>query len=185
MTEVSKEIKTAAIIPAFNEGPRIGSVIHAASRSELIDAVVVVDDGSSDFTSGLANFAIKSLDGNSKPIELVVHKQNKGKTEALKTGITQACEIGGTALKTLVFLDADSSPIWSRDTRENMKLWQIGLSKMSANPAQLLTPDLLQGRNDAFVFDDENVRAQLKSPVQSSTVAQRNVMVHFVPPAAV
>lgn len=183
MAKVSKEIQTAAIIPAFNEGPRISGVIHASLLSECIDAVVVIDDGSSDYTADLANFAIKSLEGNySKPIELESHKQNMGKTEALITGIARACEIGGTALKTLVFLDADSSPIWSRDTRENMKLWQVGISKMSANPAQLLTPELLQGRNEAFVTLLARYIDEIAEPVVSGReimrvgMYQRNVI---------
>lgn len=46
------------------------------------------------------------------------------------------------------FLDADYSPIWSRDTAENMKLWQTAINKLAAKPtAQGVT----EGRENAFI----------------------------------
>ena len=69
-------LKTAAIIPAYREERHIGDVVRR-SRQQL-DHVVVIDDGSSDNTARCAREA---------GAEVIVHSQNRGKGEAIKTGL--------------------------------------------------------------------------------------------------
>ncbi|MBN1177600.1 MAG: glycosyltransferase family 2 protein [Anaerolineae bacterium] len=81
-----------ALIPAWNEAPRIGPVIEAARRHV---PVLVVDDGSTDATAAVAEAAGAAV---------VRHAQNRRKGAALQTGFDWALERGYDAVVTL---DAD------------------------------------------------------------------------------
>jgi glycosyltransferase involved in cell wall biosynthesis len=69
-------LKTAAIIPAYRQEQRISDVVRRTRRQ--LDHVLVVDDGSSDNTARCAREA---------GAEVIVHSQNRGKGEAIKTGL--------------------------------------------------------------------------------------------------
>jgi glycosyltransferase involved in cell wall biosynthesis len=81
-----------AIVPGYNEGPRIGSVVQDARRHL---PVVVIDDGSTDDTSSQATAAGATV---------VRQLPNQGKGGALRTGFRHALELGAEAVITL---DAD------------------------------------------------------------------------------
>jgi glycosyltransferase involved in cell wall biosynthesis len=81
-----------AIIPAYNEGRRVASVVRLALGSGLFDEVVVVDDGSRDYTADAAQAA---------GARVVVHEVNQGKAAAMRTGLSE------TASEYVCFLDAD------------------------------------------------------------------------------
>jgi glycosyltransferase involved in cell wall biosynthesis len=81
-----------ALIPAYEEGPRIGKVVELARR---FLEVVVVDDGSSDDTADRAEAAGATL---------IRQAPNAGKGAALRTGFRHALEAGAPAVVTL---DAD------------------------------------------------------------------------------
>jgi glycosyltransferase involved in cell wall biosynthesis len=81
-----------ALIPAYEEGPRVAAVVEAASRHL---PVVVVDDGSTDDTASAAEAA--------GAIVLRQHP-NAGKGAALRAGFRQALGDGAAAAITL---DAD------------------------------------------------------------------------------
>ena len=68
-------MKTAAILPAYNEEISIGSVVLRTKK--FVDHVLVVDDGSDDSTSEIAQIA---------GAEVIKHSTNQGKGAALKTG---------------------------------------------------------------------------------------------------
>ena len=69
-------LKTAAIIPAYREEQHISDVVRRTRRQ--LDHVLVVDDGSRDTTARCAREA---------GAEVIVHSQNRGKGEAIKTGL--------------------------------------------------------------------------------------------------
>ena len=69
-------LKAAAIIPAYREERHISDVVRRTRKQ--LDHVLVVDDGSSDKTAQHAREA---------GAEVIVHKQNRGKGEAIKTGL--------------------------------------------------------------------------------------------------
>lgn len=111
------EIRCVAIIPAFNEQITIGNVVRAALRAEMTDSVLVVNDGSLDNTGGVAcQAADEELALGAKPFAVALHEVNKGKAEAMQTGFDHAEQLGGSDLQAVVFIDADSSPLSSRDT---------------------------------------------------------------------
>ena len=68
-----------AIIPAYNEQVSIGSMVLKTKK--YVDRVIVIDDGSSDKTSEIAELA---------GAELIKHETNKGKGKALETGFKAA-----------------------------------------------------------------------------------------------
>ncbi len=75
---MTKDIRsqTAAVIPAYQDEKHIGDI--ARRTRERLDHVLVVDDGSTDRTEQRAREA---------GAEVIVHAQNQGKGEAIKTGL--------------------------------------------------------------------------------------------------
>lgn len=92
------ELKSSVIIPAFNEGPRIASVVMAArATSDAIvdhEAIVVVDNNSTDNTARAAETAGA----------IVLRCCEQGKAPAMATGVDFTKQLG---LETVTFLDAD------------------------------------------------------------------------------
>lgn len=96
----------AAVIPAKDEAARIAATVAAVQRIDGVDLVVVVDDGSSDDTSGIAQRA---------GAEVVRHPRNRGKAAAMMTGAGyvarhewQEGRVGsGAARRPLLFVDGD------------------------------------------------------------------------------
>lgn len=91
-----------AIIPAKDEAARIATTIGAVRRIPGIAAVIVVDDASRDGTSGIAAEC---------GVEVVRHARNRGKAEALMSGLGRMAALqrvgrvwSGAAA---VFVDAD------------------------------------------------------------------------------
>jgi glycosyltransferase involved in cell wall biosynthesis len=81
----------AAVIAARNEEETVADVVAAACQAELVDEVIVVDNGSSDRTAAIA--ASRGARIVTEPVE--------GKGEAMKAGVA------ATEADVLVFLDAD------------------------------------------------------------------------------
>lgn len=82
-----------AVIPAYNEGAEVGTVVRAVRGHGL--PVVVVDDGSTDATAAEARAA---------GAVVMTTEHNRGKGAALQVGFRWALEEGAEALLTL---DAD------------------------------------------------------------------------------
>jgi glycosyltransferase involved in cell wall biosynthesis len=83
----------AAIIPAYLEEKHIGDVVRRTLQQ--LANVVVVDDGSSDATADAARRA---------GADVIVHEQNRGKGESIKSGFRYWLEHGATYV---VILDGD------------------------------------------------------------------------------
>ncbi len=82
----------SVVVPAYNEASRIGAVLAPVVASELVDEVIVVDDGSDDET---ANEARRF------PVRVLQLGANRGKAAALDAGVN----IAGN--DDFLFLDAD------------------------------------------------------------------------------
>lgn len=81
------------VIPAYNEEKAIGRVLSDVGRLGIRKEVIVVDDGSSDRTSCIAE--------RSKGVKVISHSRNMGKAHALRTGIMAASN------DMIVTMDAD------------------------------------------------------------------------------
>jgi glycosyltransferase involved in cell wall biosynthesis len=89
------KVNTTIIVPAFNEEDGLPVVLTDVMK--VIDEtceVIVVDDGSADGTSEAAS---------GFPCTVIRHEVNKGKGEALKTGITAAKG------ENVIWIDSDNS----------------------------------------------------------------------------
>jgi len=85
--------RIAAVIPAYQEEKHVGEVAQR-TRAQL-ENVLVVDDGSTDATAERAR---------SSGVDVVIHPQNLGKGESIKTGLRYWLERGS---EYVVLLDAD------------------------------------------------------------------------------
>lgn len=86
------------VIPAWNEAARIGAVLDAVAGHPLLAAVVVVDDGSTDGTAGVAA---------ARGARVIRSEGNLGKTGALVLGL------GTVATSHVMFVDADLAGLTS------------------------------------------------------------------------
>ncbi len=131
----------AAIIPAYDERPRVINVARTARDSGLFTEVIVVDDGSRDGTGE----AVEAEPG----LRLCRHERNQGKSQAMKTGL-EAC-----SAPLVCFLDADLlnvtaehlaqlvDPVSSGDCRASLAVFSGGRTLTSL--AQKISP-LISGQ---------------------------------------
>ena len=95
--EVASEsgITTSIIVPAYNEQDGLPVTLERIFKAvDGVCEVLVVDDGSVDATSEVASRF---------PCHVIKHKENRGKGEALKTGIRHASG------EYVIFIDADGT----------------------------------------------------------------------------
>lgn len=90
-TQAPDRPHVAAVIPAWNEAETVGDVVDVARRADVVDEVVVVDNGSDDDTAGVA------ADHGAH----VVRHPEGGKGQAMAAGVA------ATDADVIVFLDAD------------------------------------------------------------------------------
>jgi glycosyltransferase involved in cell wall biosynthesis len=83
----------AAIVPAYNEGPRIGAVLRTLVETKALDEIVVVNDGSRDDTLAVAQSFPEVT-----PLDL---SENRGKGGAIREGALH------TSADVILLLDAD------------------------------------------------------------------------------
>ncbi len=102
------------VVPAYNQeknvAPCIASLFKCAEKYDGNCEIIIIDDGSSDYTYEVA-WAAVGLERHDNPRirgKVVRHSANLGKIEALRTGVNRA--LGGL----VAIVDADSE--WSPDT---------------------------------------------------------------------
>ncbi len=84
--------RATAIVPAYNEGTRIGSVLEILASHPLVTQVIVVDDGSTDDTAKQAQ---------RYDVQYVRNRENRGKGFSMNRGVELARN------EIIFFCDAD------------------------------------------------------------------------------
>lgn len=80
----------SVVIPAFNAAPYISDAIQSVANQDWhAIEIIVVDDGSDDETFRVAQSALSKIRGN-QTFQLHRHTTNKGASEALNTGFSNA-----------------------------------------------------------------------------------------------
>jgi dolichol-phosphate mannosyltransferase len=97
------------VLPAYNEAdalPPLLSRLKKASLGHLQSglSVIVVDDGSADGTAEVA----RSAGGSGLEVRVLVHPQNRGLSDAIRTGLVAAVEQAGDD-DVIVTMDADDT----------------------------------------------------------------------------
>jgi glycosyltransferase involved in cell wall biosynthesis len=85
--------QTAAVIPAYQDEKHIGDIVRRTRQR--LDHVLVIDDGSTDQTAQCAREA---------GAQVIVHSENRGKGEAIKTGL---CHWLDQEVTWVILLDSD------------------------------------------------------------------------------
>lgn len=86
-------LKVSVVIPCYNDGGYIKPVIDSLKSSDYCGELIVVDDGSEKETQEILN--------NLQGVKLIRHQRNRGKSQALKSGIEAAY------FKQISFIDSD------------------------------------------------------------------------------
>lgn len=79
---MKKEYKKIAIIPVYNEGEKPKNIVKEIPK-DIIDEIIIVDDGSNDGTYEL----IKDLN-----VKIIRHKSNQGVGAAIRSGLNWGLE---------------------------------------------------------------------------------------------
>lgn len=92
------DVHIAAVIPAFNVGTHIASVLD--EMPEQIRTIIVVDDGSTDDTAAVVQRCAET----DRRIELIRHDRNAGVGAAMVTGFARSLELNAAIV---VKIDGD------------------------------------------------------------------------------
>ena len=78
-------MKVSVIIPVYNEETTIEEIIRRVAAQEMVTAILVIDDGSTDGTRDI----LASMN-ESGPVRVLLHDRNQGKGAAVRTGFENA-----------------------------------------------------------------------------------------------
>jgi glycosyltransferase involved in cell wall biosynthesis len=107
-------VSTRIVVPCFDEAARL-DVEAFAVLARHVDELLFVDDGSTDDTAAIISGIV---DGSEGRASLVSVGRNAGKSEAVRVGLLEAIERGGTLVG---YLDADLAT----PPREMLRLIEI------------------------------------------------------------
>jgi glycosyltransferase involved in cell wall biosynthesis len=96
-TQPQRKPQIAAIIPTYNEERNVAGVLATLHQSDMLDEIIIVDDGSVDKTVEI----VRSFAAQDARMHLIRHERNQGKGQAIFTGWA------ATTAPYLLLLDAD------------------------------------------------------------------------------
>ncbi len=135
--------QTAAVIPAYQDEKHIGDIVRRTR--ERLHYVLVVDDGSTDQTAQRAREA---------GAEVIVHNQNRGKGEAIKTGLEYWFATVNPSHRTATGLDREVMWVSLLDSDGQHLPEEIDRFLAAVTCATQQTSELLSGGN-RFEYETE------------------------------
>ena len=78
-------MKISVIVPVYNEVSTVGEIVERIRATPFETEIILVDDGSSDGTRDKLQTLVRADD-----VRVFLHKENRGKGAALRTGIARA-----------------------------------------------------------------------------------------------
>ncbi|MEW5920223.1 MAG: glycosyltransferase family 2 protein [Bacillota bacterium] len=171
-----------AIIPAYNEEKTIGEVIAVLKEVSLVKKIIVVSDGSTDYTVRVAR---------SHGVEVLELRENRGKGGALKAGLDNV------KADVVLFLDADLlgltpehvynllRPVTSNEADMTIGIFKKG--RIATDLAQKMAPYLSGQRAlKSFLLEQISdldiarfgVEVALNRLMESSKITVKEVLLH-------
>ncbi len=84
-TRIIQPMNVSSVIPVFNEKQTIEEIIRRVKAVNMVNEIVIVDDGSTDGTREiLENYKDDPI------VKVFLHEKNQGKGAAVRTGILSA-----------------------------------------------------------------------------------------------
>lgn len=170
---MQKTKKISVVMAAYNEEPRIAEVLKVIDNHQLIDEVIVINDGSKDNTSGVAKrFNVK----------LIENEKNMGKTLTVKRGIEASKNDLIMMLDAdLVGLDSDSITKLAKPVLDGLVDWTISLRQNSAGIMKLLKMDWISGERvipkdlllDPFIWSRPEIGFGLETLMNMSLLSKK------------
>ncbi len=78
------------VMPVYNERNTIEEILMRVESTDLVNEIVIVDDGSRDGTRDI----LQKIQAAHPKVQLILHEKNKGKGAAVRTGIKAAsCDL--------------------------------------------------------------------------------------------
>jgi len=102
----------SCIVPLYNERPRVIEVLSAISQVPVISEIICVDDGSTDGS-------YEEIRRRFPKITLLRHAQNKGKAQAVKTGLQHVFK------ENILLIDSDLLHLTHDDIERSIKLYEL------------------------------------------------------------
>ncbi|MEI6690878.1 MAG: glycosyltransferase family 2 protein [bacterium] len=129
----------SAIVPSYNEGTRIVAVVTALKAASHVSEVIVVDDGGNENSRAV----LAKL-----PVKLITHERNKGKAQAVLTGLIAATS------DVVLLIDGDLVGITPKIIDDMVeKYWQSGCDLLLGDRQREFAPLRLLGVSIATTGD--------------------------------
>jgi polyisoprenyl-phosphate glycosyltransferase len=109
-------MRVIAIIPAYNEEKTIGDVLEVVKKTDIVDSIIVVSDGSTDGTVEVAR---------SHGVHVIELKENLGKGGAMSAGMVSS------ESDIILFLDADLLGLTEAHVRSLVQPVMTGEAEMT------------------------------------------------------
>ena len=149
-------MKTSAIICVYNEEETLKDVIISVSTSEIVNEIVVINDGSTDNTKRIIEELKKNIE-----ITDIHFKENKGKGYAMAVGVENATN------EIIAFIDADQTniisgyieqminPLIKKECDMVLGYSTVNILSKDVNPLRILTGERAMYKKDVTPILDK------------------------------
>jgi len=93
VSSIVEKPKVAAVVPAYNESANIERVLKVLIQTQMLDEIIVIDDGSTDNTVEIVS--------KFNQVKLFINSENRGKAYSMNLGVEK------TTADIIFFCDAD------------------------------------------------------------------------------